>query len=302
MRTLAEQLGYQRTDRVLIINCDDLGMCHSANEAAFVSLLHGLATSATIMIPCPWAYDAIQRWHQHRNLAIGIHLTLTSEWETYRWRPIAPSWKVPGLIDPDGFMWRSITDVYTHATPEEVYLECKSQIEQGIDWGLDITHLDSHMGVMQIHPCYLQVYAQLAGEYRLPLRMASQNDYAAIGLPDIRNRVAETGIIFCDNLILPEHKYKDETMKEFVLRKLSELPFGISEFFIHASIMTPELQAIVDNWQMRCDEFCLFTADRDIQSKIIQERIFFTTYRLLRDHQRRKTEYWISRRCDRCES
>ena len=93
MSTLAERLGYSADDRLLIINCDDLGMCHSANEGVYDSVRNGLATSATLMVPCPWAREAASHY---RGEDVGVHLTLNAEWELYRWGPITVA---PALLD-----------------------------------------------------------------------------------------------------------------------------------------------------------------------------------------------------------
>ncbi|MSZ30104.1 MAG: ChbG/HpnK family deacetylase, partial [Actinobacteria bacterium] len=94
--TLAERLGYSEDARLLIINCDDLGSTRAANVAIYESLREGLATSATLMVPCPWARDAAA---EYRGEDVGVHLTLNSEWENYRWGPITRS---PSLLDGDG--------------------------------------------------------------------------------------------------------------------------------------------------------------------------------------------------------
>ena len=286
--TLVEQLGYAETDRLLVVNSDDFGMCHAANEAVWRSLEGGLVTSATVMMPCPWAYDAVKRWSTRQALAVGVHLTLTSEWENYRWRPIAPVAEVPGLVDADGFLWRTVPEVYEHATPEQAYTECRAQIELARRWGLDPTHLDSHMGTLQVHPAYLEVYARLAKEYGLPLRLGSQSDFAAGGYPDIRSRFAADGIVFPDELILPERRRPDESARAFILRTIRELPAGVNELFIHASLMTPELQAVVPHGAVRAEEFSLFTEDGEIRETIAEQGVILIDYRPLRALQRRR--------------
>ena len=104
MTTLAERLGHDADARLLIVNCDDLGMCDSANEGVYHSLRHGFATSATLMVPCPWAREAAA---QYRGEDVGVHLTLTSEWELYRWGPIT---QAPSLLGGDGGFPRTIED------------------------------------------------------------------------------------------------------------------------------------------------------------------------------------------------
>ena len=144
--TLAERLGYAPDARLLIFNCDDLGSCRSANVAIYEALRDGLATSATLMVPCPWARDAAA---MYRGEDVGVHLTLNSEWSNYRWGPITHS---PSLLDGDGGFPRTVEDVWDHADLDEVRKECRAQVERAIYWGFDVTHLDSHMGTMQLRP------------------------------------------------------------------------------------------------------------------------------------------------------
>jgi hypothetical protein len=150
--TLAERLGYQATDRLLIINGDDAGMCHAANQGVTEALAQGLMTSATIMAPCPWFYEIADYARNHPDKDFGAHLCHTAEWKLYRWGPVAPREQVPGLVDADGCLWRSVQEVYAHANPEEALAEGRAQIKKALAAGIDLTHLDSHMGTLQYDP------------------------------------------------------------------------------------------------------------------------------------------------------
>ena len=121
--TLAQRLGYKATDKLLIINGDDTGMCHAANVAAIDSLERGLMTSATIMVPCPWFTEIARYAKSHPEKDFGIHLCHTSEWQVYRWGPVASRDKVPGLVDSQGYLWRSVPEVYIHGKPAEALIE-----------------------------------------------------------------------------------------------------------------------------------------------------------------------------------
>ena len=169
--TLAERLGYKATDKLLIINGDDTGMCHAANVATIDSLERGLMTSATIMVPCPWFTEIARYAKANPEKDFGIHLCHTSEWQVYRWGPVASRDKVPGLVDSQGYLWPSVPEVYIHGKPEQALIEGRAQIQKALDAGVDVSHLDSHMGTLQLEPRYLQVYLQLALELDVPLRM-----------------------------------------------------------------------------------------------------------------------------------
>ena len=177
MTTLAQRLGFAADDRVLLINCDDLGMCHAANAGVYESLRTGVATSATLMVPCPWAREASARYLGED---VGVHLTLNSEWDLYRWGPIT---QAPSLLDGDGGFPRTTTDVWDHADLDEVRRECRAQIERAILWGFDVSHLDSHMGALQLRPEFFDIYLELAVDFGLPLRLSGASTERLIGFP-----------------------------------------------------------------------------------------------------------------------
>src|SRR4051812_32971037 len=103
--TTAARLG-RAGEKLLMVHADDCGMCHSVNLASTEALTSGAVQSASIMVPCPWFPEFADFAKQHPELDLGIHLTLTSEWKYYRWRPVAPIDKVKGLVDPEGYLWR----------------------------------------------------------------------------------------------------------------------------------------------------------------------------------------------------
>lgn len=286
--TLVERLGYKATDRVLIINGDDTGMSHSANVATIDALDNGLMTSATIMVPCPW-FNEIARYAKANPKAdLGVHLTHTSEWQLYRWGPVRDRKDVPGLVDPDGYMWRSVMEVYAHSKVDEAVAEARAQIERARNAGIDITHIDSHMGTMQYNPEYHKGYLQVARELDLPVRMGSQETYAKVGFPGIRKDAEKLGLVFPDRLIHEEEPEKGESRKDFWLRMIRTLKPGVTELYIHASVATDESRAISGSWQERATDYELFTKDPDIRKAIEDGGIIRIGYRPLMELQRKE--------------
>jgi predicted glycoside hydrolase/deacetylase ChbG (UPF0249 family) len=193
-RTLAERLGHAPDAKLLIVNCDDLGSSRAANVAVYDALRNGVGTSASLMVPCPWARDAASSW---RGEDVGVHLTLNAEWETYRWGPIT---QAPSLLDGDGGFPRTIEDTWDHADMEEVRRECRAQIERAILWGFDVSHLDSHMGTLQLRADFFDVYLELAVDFGLPLRMGPAGAESMIGFP-YRGLAAAEGVVFPDHFV-----------------------------------------------------------------------------------------------------
>ena len=285
--TLAERLGYRPTDRLLIINGDDAGMCHSANEATVEALEHGLLTSSTIMVPCPWFGEIADYAKRHPQRDFDVHLCHTSEWKHYRWRSVAPPTSVPGLIDPDGFLWHEVPDVCAHANPAEALTEARAQIQRALAAGVDVTHLDSHMGTLQLDPRYLAVYLQLAVEFALPVRMASQATMESTGHSEVRAAFAAKGIAFSDFFIYEELKDERDGVKKFWINILRKLKPGVTELYIHAAKPTEELKAITGSWASRAAEFETFTHDPELRQLVAGQKIILIGYRPLRDLQRK---------------
>ena len=175
--SLAERLGYAPDAALLIVNCDDLGSSRAANVAIYEALRDGVATSATLMVPCPWARDAAA---MYRGEDVGVHLTLNAEWSNYRWGPITHS---PSLLDGDGGFPRTVDDVWDHADLDEVRKECRAQIERAIFWGFDVSHLDSHMGTLQLRPAFFDVYLETAVDFAAAAAHGAGRGGAADRLP-----------------------------------------------------------------------------------------------------------------------
>ena len=287
-RSLAERLGYKSTDKVLIINGDDVGMCHAANLATIESLEHGLMQSATIMVPCPWFSEIAAYAREHPQKDFGVHLCHTSEWKYYRWGPVSEREKVPGLVGPDGYLWHDVREVYAHATPEQALIEARAQVRRALDSGIDVTHVDSHMGTLQLRPEYIQVYLQTAVEFDVPVRMASQETLAAAGFPDLRRQFAARGIVFPDYFVYEELKDESADVKAFWLRIIKNLKPGVTELYIHAALATDELKAITSSWPTRSKEYETFTHDEEMKRLVADQGIILTGYRPLRDLQRKE--------------
>ena len=289
-RSLAERLGYKSTDKLLIVNGDDVGMCHSANMATIESLEKGLMRCATIMVPYPWFPEIAAYAKSHPEKDFGIHLCHTSEWMKYRWGPVAPREQVLGLIDPDGYLWHEIPDVYAHGSAEAALIEGRAQIRRALAAGVDVTHLDSHMGTMQLNPEYVPMYLQLGVEFDLPLRMASQETMARQGHPEIRPQFAAKGIISPDYFVYEELPQEKNDVKGFWLKVVKNLKPGVTELYIHAGLPNEELKAITGSWSTRSQEFETFTHNEEMKQLVADQNITLIGYRPLRDLQRKERQ------------
>ncbi|MHB1306761.1 MAG: polysaccharide deacetylase family protein [Limisphaerales bacterium] len=285
--TLAQRLGFPPDARVLILNGDDAGMCHSANQGTIEAIEHGVMSSATVMVPCPW-FGAMADYARRSSATnLGIHLVHTSEWRHYRWGPVASSDLVASLLDPDGYLWASVEQVYAHGTPDHALIEGRAQIRKALAAGIDVTHLDSHMGTLQLDVRFVEIYLRLAVEFDLPVRMASQSTLAGFNQAGMRSRFANAGIVFPDFFVYEELKDEAGDVKGFWTRIVKGLPPGVTELFVHAAKPTEELRAITGTWRTRGEQYELLARDAGFRELLDQEGIVRISYRPLRDLQRK---------------
>ena len=284
-RSLAERLGFSPSAIVLIVNGDDVGVSHAANQATIASLERGLMTSATIMVPAPWFPEIAAYAREHPQRDFGLHLVHTAEWKGIRWGPVAGRTVVPGLVDPQGYLWPDIEGVYKNASPEQAAVEARAQIRKALDAGIDATHLDSHMGALQYADPYFQVYRALAREFDLPIRMGSQETLSAFGGGHQRGQLDADGVVYTDYLI-HGGRLKDEAVATYWRRMLESLRPGVTELYIHAALPGEEMQAVTNSWKDRAEEFELFTNDGSIRAILERKGVQRIGYRALRDLQR----------------
>lgn len=275
MTTLAERLGYRPDDRVVIITCDDLGSCQGANEGVYRSLRDGVATSASLMVPAPWARAAAAGY---RGEDVGVHLTLNAEHDLYRWGPITHA---PSLLDGDGGFPRTMTDAWDHADLDEVRRELRAQVERAILWGFDATHLNSHMGTLLLKAEFFDVYLDLAVALRLPLRLLDSADEALVGFP-FRALAAEAGVVFPDHFVAAGRVGSRSSIEGAVAR----LEPGVTELHLNPALDTPELRAFAPDWQARVDDMALVCDDGPLRTALDAPGTHLIGFRPLRELQR----------------
>src|SRR5581483_11983943 len=168
LKTVAERLGYPPDSKLLIIHADDLAVAHLVDSAAFEVFEHVAVTFASIMVPCPWLTEVAEYAKAHPDADLGLHLTLNSEWATYRWGSVESKDKVPSLYDASGYLWPEVAPAVQHVKAEDAEREIRAQIEKAMSMGIHPTHVDSHMGVLFARPDLIAAYVKVAHEYKLP--------------------------------------------------------------------------------------------------------------------------------------
>src|SRR5678816_1907665 len=182
-KTLAERLGHPRDSKLLILHADDLGVAHSVDAASFDALDRGAVSSASIMMPTPWVAEVAAYAKAHPNADLGLHLTLTSEWLTYRWGSVESHDKVTSLHDSAGTLPSEVAPLLAKAKPAEVERELRAQVERALALGIRPTHLDSHMGALFTTPELIATYVKVAHDYRLPFLAMKTSPFGGVPMP-----------------------------------------------------------------------------------------------------------------------
>jgi len=243
---LQVRLGYPRDAKLLILNADDLAVSHSEDVASFTALDRKLITSATVMVPCPWFTEVSAYAKAHPDADLGLHLTLTAEWQTYRWGPIASRALVPSLVGPDGYFYASTDEFAKHAKLNEVEAEIRAQIERAKSMGLEPSHLDSHMHALYRTPELFGVFLRVAREYKLPIRMARNDQPFQSMLP-----LMATGDPVPDAIFSPGEDVSPAGWNEYYVNRIKNLQPGVTEIFVHLAHDDAESQAVMvdhPNW------------------------------------------------------
>jgi chitin disaccharide deacetylase len=279
-QTLQERLGYSKNAKLLIVHADDLGVAHSEDNASFIALETGSVSSASIMVPCPWLSEVAAYAATHPKADLGLHLTLTSEWNFYKWGPVADKQNVPGLVNKNGYFFSSVDSVIKSSNAIEVEKELRAQIEKAKLSGIDFTHLDSHMGTLYSSKDYLQLLLKLGREYKVPVML--NKDVLAMSASSVNDKD-----VMLDNIYIESPQDYAKGTEVFYTNILQSLKPGVSEIIIHAAYDNSEMQAVtVDHpdygasWRQA--DFNFFTSETC--KKLLQQNgIQLITWREIRD-------------------
>ena len=303
--TYAEKLGFPKGAKVLILHVDDVGMSYDSNKGAEDALDKGIATSASVMMPCPWVPAFVHYLKQHPKTDAGLHLTLTSEWNDYRWPPLSGKPTVPGLVDSEGALWPEVEDVIKHGSADEVETEIRAQVERAINMGFQPTHLDSHMGTLFASPAFMDRYIKVGISYKIPVMfpgghntsIIQQNKLVAASVESIRQigkQIWNAGLPVLDDLHSVDYgtplpkgvaptaanraKYKVAQYKS----ELKELKPGLTMIIMHCTYPTEVFEYISGSGPGRKADLDAMLSP-DLKAFIQKEGIILTTWRELKE-------------------
>ena len=269
---LAERLGYDPDDKIVIVRVVGLGIAQSANVGVYESMREGVATAGSLHVPCPWARHAASNY---RGEDLGVSLTLIAEHPLYRWGPITYA---PSLLDGNGGFPSTLEDLWDHADLDEVRRECRAQIERAVYWGFDVMHLDSHLDALALRPEFFDVLLDLALEFRLPIRLPAAALEARAGFP-FRSLAAEEGVLVVDHVIdlaLNLGTYQAPP-------DIARLEPGVTEIRLAPAVDTPELRALHERWPRQVEHLRLLEAGGSLDSLLAGEGAHRIGYRDIRN-------------------
>jgi predicted glycoside hydrolase/deacetylase ChbG (UPF0249 family) len=258
LMTLARSFG---VERAAIFHVDDLGMCHGANHGFLDLAQRGFVTCGSVMVPCPWFREIAEAAAADQALDLGIHLTLTSEWEHYRWAPISTVTRASGLIDNHGFFWRDVASLRRHLVPEAAEAELRAQIERARSAGIEPTHIDAHMAAAML-PELLDCHVRLAHDYGVVPVLPRKIRFA----PEPQSYDAMVASLERAGLPVVDHirgtlPVAAEAVEPGYRKLIEELPVGVTHIALH-STEPGDIEAITpQHAPWRTNEYALFASD-----------------------------------------
>ncbi len=282
--SVAEKLGYPADSKLLIIHADDLGVSHSENAASIKALENSPVNSASIMVPCPWFPEIAAYARRNRKADLGLHLTLTSEWKYYKWSPVTSRDSVATLVNRDGYFYGQVDSLLLYGSPEHVETELRNQVKKAYRAGIDVTHLDAHMGAAVGTPDYTAAYMKIGREFKLPVLLdqriyAMQNEEISLLLSD--------PTIVMDQIHSIEPAQYESGTATYYKELFASLKPGLHCLLIHLAYDDSEMKAVtVDHpeWgaAWRQADFDFFTSP-ECEKLLEEANIKLITWRELRD-------------------
>ena len=257
-QNMAELLGHPKESKLLIMHADDLGVSHSVNQASIEAFEKGGISSSSIMVPCPWFGEIAEYARDNPQFCWGLHLTLTSEWKYYKWDGCASSDRITSLLNEDNVFYDKVIDVVSNAKLDEVEVELRAQIEKAIKAGINVSHLDSHMGTLFATPELFKLYVTLGNEYELPVMIPGARVPPSWDIDSFLGEIQYP----LDQLVMLNEMSDDWTaMYDSMVDKVGP---GLNEIIVHLGYDDAELQAVMidhpafgANWRQKDLDYVL---------------------------------------------
>ncbi len=280
MNPALRELGFSSRDRVAIVHADDVGMC-GASVDAFAELADGgFVSSCAAMVPCPWFPAVAALCRDRPDLDVGVHLTLTSEWQGYRWGPVSTCDPASGLIDDDGYFHRH-QDAWGSIDRDAARAELAAQVGRAVTAGIDPTHIDTHMCSV-LHAALADDYAAVALALRVPALLVREAGWLARVSEPRMHAWEDQGMVIVDHVRSMPLDAPATDWIAIAQRCFDELPPGLTHLILHPAADTPELRAITPDWRQRVADFETFR-DPQLARHVRRTGIEIVGYRPFRD-------------------
>jgi predicted glycoside hydrolase/deacetylase ChbG (UPF0249 family) len=306
--TYAEKLGFPKGKKVIILHVDDVGMSYESNAGMMNALDKGIANSASVMMPCGWVPQFFDYLKKKPDTDAGIHLALTSEWDNYRWGPLVGCKNAPGLCDSQGALWHSVAQVVEHASADEVEAEIRAQLARYRAFGMEPTHLDSHMGTL-FDPKFIMRYAKVGMDQHIPILFPGGHAtliFKASSVPAPMRQLAhqvgqqlwESGLPVFDDIDGTSYGWNlpvgtpvtDANLQQYKTRKYIELlnsaKPGLTYIIMHCTASTPTFDQISTSGQSRKGDM-LAMMDPSLKAFIEKEGIIVTNWKELLERRKK---------------
>lgn len=239
MKDVAQKLGYPADAKLLIIQADDVGVYHAADLASFTALDQGAVTCGTVMMTSPWLTEVAQYAKQHPSICLGVHFVLASEYDTFRWGPVAPKDQVPSLLDPNGFIWAHGSDTVSHAKPEEIDREIRAQMDRALQFGFQPDFVDSHQRALMSNQELFQIYMKVAHDYKLPFLVGRDRATGGKFVPLLSDKD-----VAVDSVIVIPSTTPPQDWMGFYTRAVKALKPGLYQLYVHLAFDNDEAEAV----------------------------------------------------------
>lgn len=280
-QNIAERLGYEEDAKLLIVHADDLGVAHSVNDASIKAFKGGGITSASIMVPCPWFPEIAAYASDHPEYCWGLHLTLTAEWKHYKWDGCSSSNEIQSILTDRNQMYAKVMDVVSNYKISEVEEELRCQIERAFEFGVSVTHLDSHMGTLFSNEELFQLYVSLGNEYRLPVLIPGPMVPASWNIDSLLGPYQQP----VNQIIMLQETSDNPT--EVYNKMMDKCVPGLNELIIHLGHNNDELQAVMvdhpsfgSEWRQNDLEYVM---SNEFRKKLVENDIQLTSWKEIKN-------------------
>ncbi len=276
--SMQKKLGFPAGTKLLVIHADDIGLSSSENRASFDSISFGMVNSGSVMVPCEKTDEVAEYLRKNPQTDLGIHLTITSEWDTYKWKPVLNRDEVNSLVDEQGYFFSSKKQMFQNADPEDVEKEYRAQVEKALESGIHPTHLDSHMYSAFSGTEITKRYIDIGNDYKLPVLLTYDLPLGVLNY---------SGMVVVDELYCADYEDYKAGLEEYYKRVIKSIRPGLNCILVHVAYDNEEMKSIMrDNpnfgAKWRQADFDFFTSDA-CHTLIDENNIRLITWKEIKD-------------------